>query len=79
MWVNCIQDRAVQVLGYKWVAPASGFPGSSTMQEIPVQFLGCKDTPEEGMATHSSALAWRIAMDRGTWQSTVHGVAKSRI
>ena len=26
------------------------------------------------MATHSSNLAWRIPMDRGTWQATVHEV-----
>ena len=30
-------------------------------------------------ATHSSILAWRIFMDRGTWQAVVHGVAKNRI
>ena len=30
------------------------------------------------MATHSSFLAWRIRMDGGTWQATVHGVAKSQ-
>ena len=30
------------------------------------------------MATHSSILAWRIPMDRGAWQATVHGVEKSR-
>ena len=29
-------------------------------------------------ATHSSILAWRIPMDRGTWRATVHGVAKSQ-
>ena len=28
----------------------------------------------EGMATHSSILAWRIPMDRGAWWDTVHGV-----
>ena len=33
---------------------------------------------EEGMATHSSILAWRIPMDRGTCWATDHGVAKSR-
>ena len=33
---------------------------------------------EEGMATHSSILAWRIPMDRGAWWTTVHGVAKSQ-
>ena len=30
------------------------------------------------MATYSSVLAWRIPMDRGTWQATVHGVRKSQ-
>ena len=33
---------------------------------------------EEGMATHSSILAWRIPMDRGAWQAVVHGVTKSQ-
>ena len=39
--------------------------------------LGREDPLEEGMTTHSSILAWRIAMDRGAWQAIVHGVAKS--
>ena len=30
------------------------------------------------MTTHSSILAWRIPMDRGAWQATVHEVSKSR-
>ena len=29
-------------------------------QETQVRFLGWEDTLEEGMATHSSILAWRI-------------------
>ena len=29
-----------------------------------VQFLGFEDPLEEGMATHSSILAWRIPKDR---------------
>ena len=29
------------------------------------------------MATHPSILAWRIPMNRGAWQATVHGVAMS--
>ena len=33
---------------------------------------------EEGIATHSSILAWRIPRDRGAWQATVPGVVKSR-
>ena len=32
----------------------------STMQETWVQSLGWEDPLEEGMATHSSILAWRI-------------------
>ena len=34
---------------------------------------------EEGIATHSSILAWRIPVDRGAWWVTVHGVAESDI
>ena len=41
-----------------------------------VQSLGWEDPLEKGMATHSSILPWRIPMDSGTWQATVHGVAK---
>ena len=42
-----------------------GFPGgsienSSAMQEIQVRSLGQEDPLEEGMATHSSILTWRI-------------------
>ena len=33
--------------------------------------------PGEGMATHSNILAWRIPVDRGALQATVHGVSKS--
>ena len=47
------------------------------MWETWVQSLGCEDPLEEGMATHLSILAWGIPMDRGAWQATVHGVAKS--
>ena len=47
------------------------------MQETRVRFLGQKDSLEKEMAAHSSILAWRIPMDRGAWQATVHGVAKS--
>ena len=46
------------------------------MQETWVQSLGWEDPLEEGMATYSSILAWRIPMDRGAWQAAVHSVAK---
>ena len=47
------------------------------MQETRVQSLGWKDPLEEGTATHSSILAWRIPMDRGAWWDAVHEAAKS--
>jgi len=60
-----------------------GIPGGSIGEEsasnagdlgsIPVE-----DPLEEGMATHSSILAWRIHMDRGAWRAAVHRVAKSQ-
>ena len=43
-----------------------------------VRSLVGEDPLEEGMATHSSILVWRIPMDRGAWWDIVHGVAKSR-
>ena len=57
-----------------------GFPGSSVVKNLPtmqesqerqVQYLGQEDPLEEGMATHSSILAWRISWteERGGLQS----------
>ena len=48
------------------------------MWETQVRSLGGEDPLEEGMATPSSILAWRIPMDRGAWRAVVHGVTKSR-
>ena len=38
---------------------------------------GLGGSPEEGVAAHSSILAWRVLMDRGAWWAAVHTVAKS--
>ena len=60
-----------------------GFPlarllkNPAAVWEIQVRSLGWEDHLEEGMATHSSILAWRIPKDRGAWWATVHGVTKS--
>ena len=43
------------------------------MWETWVQSLDWEDSLEEGMATHSSILSWRIPTDRG-----ILGVAKSQ-
>ena len=48
------------------------------MQETWICSLGGEDPLEEDMATHTSILAWRILMDRGSWWDTVHGVTKSQ-
>ena len=42
---------------------------------MPVRFLGWKDALEEGMATHSSILAWRIPW---TEEPAVHETAKGQ-
>ena len=47
------------------------------MWETWVRSLGWEDALEEGMAAHSSILAWRIPMDRGAWRATVRGLTKS--
>ena len=49
------------------------------MRETSFPSLGWEDPLEEGMATHSSILAWEILMNRGAWRPTVRGVPKSRI
>ena len=46
------------------------------MQETRVRSLGWEDLLENGMTTYSSILYWKIPMDRGAWQATVHGVMK---
>ena len=49
------------------------------MPETWVQFLVWEDPLEEGIATHSSILAWRIPMDRGAWQATELDTTKEGI
>ena len=67
---------------YHWLSGASlvtpMVKRPPAMQETRVCFLDQEDSLEKGMATHSSALSWRISMDRVAWQATVHRVAKNR-
>ena len=59
-------------------------PGGSDGKESacsagdPGLILGLGRSPEKGMGTHSSILAWRIPMDRGVWRATVREVTKSQ-
>ena len=39
---------------------------------------GSVRSQEKGMATHSSIIGLENSIDKGAWQATVHGVAKSR-
>ena len=61
-----------------------GFPGGSDGKESACNvgdlgsFPGREDPLEEGMAAHSSTLAWRILMDRGAWQAALHGVENTQ-
>ena len=57
-----------------------GFPHGSDGKEYACNagdlgsILGWEDPLEQGMATNSSILAWRIPMDRGVWWAIVHGL-----
>ena len=48
------------------------------LQETWVRSLGWKDPLEEGMATHSRVLNWRIPLGRSDCQAAVHGITKSQ-
>ena len=43
------------------------------VRETWIQSLGWEDPLEEGMAIHSSILAWRLPKDREAWRAAVHG------
>ena len=75
-----LQSLASPVLFFKRGASlvAQTVKNLPAVQEIWVQSLGWEDPLEEGMATHSSILAWRIPMDRGALRATVHGIAESQ-
>ena len=68
-----------------WQLPLKslGIPGGSVVENLPtklemqVQSLGQEDALEEGMATHSRTLAWRIPRTEEPVGLPVHGVAQS--
>ena len=57
-------------MGYQVVLVGKNLPANAGS-------LGREDPLEKGMANHFSILAWRIAMARGAWWATVHGVTES--
>ena len=71
-------NKLPQIQRLKTTLVAQIVKNLSAMQDTWVWSLGWDDPLEKGMATHSNILAWRIPMDRGAWQTTVHGVTKSQ-
>ena len=78
-WSKCTDSRTNKALGdfgrshvFVLVQAARGLSRWLSAKELACQsemwvwFLGWKDPLEKEMATHSSILAWRIPMDRGT-------------
>ena len=66
------------LLQYSWASlVVQTVKNLCAMQETWLQSLGWEDPLEEGMAIHSSTVAWRIPMNREAWWITVHGIVKS--
>ena len=74
-----LKEEGEMIDRYLWLGFHSGsvVKNPSAMQKTWVRSLGLEDLLEEGMATHSSILAWRISMDRGAWWATVPEVVKN--
>ena len=72
-------ERIGYPLQYSWASlMAQTVKNLPAVLETWVQSLGWEGSLEDGLATHSSILAWRTPVDRGAWWATVHGVARSQ-
>ena len=56
----CVCGCVQSILGFPGGSVVKNLPAVQEMQETRVSSLGQEDPLEEGMATHSSILAWRI-------------------
>ena len=77
-WIRKIlwrRDRLPTPVFLSFLGGSDSKESSLTTQDTWVRSLGLEYLLDEGMATHSIILAWRIPMDRGAWQATVHGVS----
>ena len=79
-WVEKIPWRRIGYpLQYTWAClEAQTVKNLPAMRETWVWSLGWEDPLEEGMATHSSILAWKIPVDRRAWWATVMGLQRVR-
>ena len=72
------QEDPLKTVQYSWASlGAQTVKNLPVMRETWVRSLAWENPLEDGMAAHSSILAWRISMDREAWWATVHSVAKS--
>ena len=62
--VNYVTSLTSSDLGFPGGSVVKNSPAMQDMQETQVLSLGQEDPLEEGMATHSSILAWRIPWRR---------------
>ena len=66
------------------IPPGRGFPGDSVIKNLPVSVGNAGSIPglgrlsREGNGNPLQYSCLENPMDRGAWQATVHGVAKSR-
>ena len=65
---ECSLWMKLVILFFSWFPPV-GLPSGSHSKEFACNMrdLGWEDPLEEGVATHSSIIAWRIPMDSGAW------------
>ena len=61
-----------------WGVPGGSDGKESTCNARDLDLIpGLGRSPGGGHGNHSSILAWRISMDKGAWQATIHGIEKS--
>ena len=82
--IRMLKLRLLKMLILQLIAINTGFPGDSDSKQSTCNAGDLGSIPGlgrslgEGMAVHSSILAWRIPVDRRAWWATVHGVTKSQ-
>jgi len=65
--MHCIDLKTVVLycMGFPGGSVVKNLPAKQEPQETSVRSLGQEDPLEEGMATHSNILAWRILCTEG--------------
>ena len=70
----------IPLYGHTWALQVAQWVSNPpAMQEPQVLSLGWEDPPEEGMATHSSVLTWRMPWKEKPGLHTVHRVLELKM